>query len=95
MPQKWDKQKDETKVKKETQIESIPNDETNVPNNESNVPNEEKNKPNDETNKSDDETNKPNYETNIPNDETKVEARMIWKVRLFREEKSKKGSLSS
>ena len=45
--------------------------------------------------KTNDETKAPNYETNIPNDETKVEARMIWKVRLFKEEKSKKGSLSS
>ena len=50
MRQKWDKQKDETKVKKETKIENIPNDETNVPNNESNVPNEDTNVPNAETN---------------------------------------------
>ena len=50
---------------------------------------------NDETKLPNDEKNVSNYKTNIPNDETKVEARMIWKVRLFREEKSKKGSLSS
>ena len=31
----------------------------------------------------------------LPNEETKVEARMIWKVLLFKEEKSKKGSFSS
>ena len=69
-------------------IENVPNDETYVPNDQTGVPNFETNVPNNES-------NEPNEETNVPNEETKVEARMIWKVRLFREEKSKKGSLSS